>query len=343
MRKKRKWSVGIGVLAMVGLAFWMRIHVSWLPKKVATVNFVPTRIFFSRDGKRLIVADDQFVPISPQIFNWKNGAIDRSAEAQRKFEGDYDGLKIYPGVWANSDGLVFSSAAGQNTHLGDTASAYYIFGRRTREKPWPFGWSQSRREIYGAGSGEIWIWDWESGELKRRMRYQKYGRGKSAFSPDGKWLLASEEWQGGNSFLRRYDVQSGKMVGTIHQSSAVYGIGYSFGYSPDGRLFWFVHNDVGIVRKEVSFNVCRASDWKYLWSAPCFAPTKWLPDDRIGIVQKDGFTWRDITGHELQHLLGPFQPVEYPGIEVKDWALSPDGNWIYSCERSGIIRRWRAR
>jgi len=206
--------------------------------------------------------------------------------------------------------------------------------------PWGEGepphasWSKARREVYGELSGEIWIWDWDNGKLKRRVRYAKFSSKDAIFSPDGKWLLAVEQMPKGNDFLRRYDVQRENMGVFVDQAPAF----DALGFSPDGRFLWFVRqNSMG---KPVSFHIAPNTGFKINWSLvrshKCFGASKWLPDGLIGIVQEKGFSWRDASGREIGHLPGPFGTIS-------DWTLSPDGNWIVSVERSGIIRRWRAR
>lgn len=180
--------------------------------------------------------------------------------------------------------------------------------------------------------------------MKKRLNYMQSleAEADAIFSPDGEWLLASEKEQGSHyGQLRRFEVQTGKATSSLNQFTS----SRSFGFSPDGRFLWFVEEDgYGIKFKfHVATNpnsILGATD---KWSQSCSGPPKWLPDGRIGLVKPDGFEWRDASGRLLGRLPGPFQSLRVTPSYVQSWALSPDGNYIYSAEQSGTIRRWRAR
>jgi WD40 repeat protein len=322
--KQRKWALIIGVVVFIGGVFWMRALVSWRPVTFAQVPFTPTKIVFSRDQKRLIVADNEENPRDKQIWNWKNGAVDESNKARDEFDGDLDGFSTFPRYERKTaeSAIYVRLTADKTICLEGTEGGV---GRFLGDKRYALGSSKALREIYGEAKGEIWIWDWK-GKLKKRVRYIRKVVENAIFSPDGKWLVAYEKWPDRNGFLRRYDVRSGKMVKTVNQFTDL----RSMGFSPNGFFFWWVQES-----SPSDLNVVRTDTWNWQWSTQCVVPVKWLSDNRIGIVKKNGFEFRDARGKVLQSLPGP--------VNVSDWTLSPDGDWIYSAETSGIIRKWRAR
>lgn len=323
MLKKRNWALIIGFVAVVGGVFWMRALASWRPKTFAKVDFNSTKILFSRDQKRLIVADDSGNSGDKQIFIVATGAVDESKKARDEFDSDFYGSSTFPRYEHNDQesAIYVRLTADKTICLEGTEGRGERF---FRDKRYALRGSKARREIYGEARGEIWIWDW-NGKLKKRFRYIRKVVENAIFSPDGKWLLAYEKWPDRNGFLRRYDVRSGKMVETVNQFTEL----RSMDFSPNGFFFWWAKDSQGY------FEVVRTDTWKWQWGADCAGPVKWLPDNRVGIVKENGFEFRDARGKFLQSLPGP--------IKVSDWALSPDGNWIYSCETSGMIRKWRAR
>lgn len=143
------------------------------------------------------------------------------------------------------------------------------------------------------------------------------------------------------AYLRLYHVQTGNLEIPRSpelpelQSNEIRG----FGFSPDARFIWFTGN----LGSSPNLIAIRSANRQIAFGADSTGPVKWLPDNRIGIVTESGFEFRDENGALLQRLPGPFDSTNTPKEVVTDWALSPDGNWIYSAEQSGIIRRWRAR
>ncbi|HEX8464640.1 MAG TPA: hypothetical protein VF627_08480, partial [Abditibacterium sp.] len=87
----------------------------------------------------------------------------------------------------------------------------------------------------------------------------------------------------------------------------------------------------------------RTSDFQFPGGATCSGPVKCLPDGRIGFVRPQSFDLITADYSSSRVLPGPFDNGRDPARAVKDWTLSPDGNWIYSAHSDGFIRRWRAR
>lgn len=322
---KRKWAWGMGIAAMIAVGFWMRALASWRPQTFARVNFNPTRILFSRDGKRLIVADASGNSGDKQIFSWKSGAVDVGAESLGEFDGDFYGAKTYPRVWfdVRKKGLYFSPSLGRKIYLqGRGTDGMAMWSEAT------YSWSKARREVYGEWKGEIWAWDWETGENKRLMRYVGYANTSVAFSPDARWLIArgqfGEQWK-----ILRVDVRSGKVVQTL----PVPALPESFDWSPDGAYLGCTWKNSW---KGEGFVVLRTRDWKSQWSCEGKCTAKWVLPQRVGVARAKGFEWRDASGNVTRRLSGPC-------ATVADWALSPDSEWIYSVKRNGLIQRWRAR
>ncbi len=162
-------------------------------------------------------------------------------------------------------------------------------------------------------------------------------------SPDGKWRLIFEDdglADAGNNLLL-IEARTGKKRAYIGRRSEI----ISCGFSSDGQLIYAVTDSQtgGFGGGVQTLDVYRIRDAQKIWSTSYVGPVKWLPDGRIGIVERDGFSWRDEMGKEVQHLPGPLQNSLAWSRGITDWALSPDGNWIYSSELSGAIYRWRAR
>jgi len=334
---KRKWLFAISIAAMIGMALWLRELASQPPVVVAK-GFEPWRLRFSGDG-RLLLAEDYFQE-KGLLFNVQKSMVDANFNPRyiRDFDENY-GPKTWPHVGEIDGRSYFSAARGQKIALQDSGNRLRLYSQGTSWKNIRAGWSKSRGEVYRALRGEIWIWNW-NGKLKRRVGYVDASIYRdSVFSPDGKRLLAYEMLPMGQAFLQLYDVQTGKMTARIGESVGFRG----FGFSPDGQRIWFVSDRMSGSKEPFGLQVVRTHDAKILWHSACFGPVKWLPDGRIGLVEGDGFSWRDAAGRQTQHLPGP---VLTPGIvpeDLTDWVLSPDGRWIYSCERSGVVRRWRAR
>ena len=263
-----------------------------------------------------------------------------------------NGLISFPRVWINEAGirLNFSAARNRKVFLSGTkfeqeGGSFYF---RYNMGIFPVAWSKARREVYSELDGEIWIWNWNDGHLKKRIRYMKRGPVNTPviFSSDGKWLLTAPQKPRGAAYeLNRYDVQTGKKVSFIAHLGDVNAFGFSpdshFGFSPDGQKIWYLSNG--------TLHVVGTLDPQKSWSCPCSGRAKWLPNGHIGIVQTNGFQWRLASGRLIRRLPGPFTnpvPTNNPqnyAQDVRDWALSPDGKWIYSAEQSGTIRKWRAR
>ena len=274
---RRTRALAIGGVALVGAALWMRELASWRPQLVAKARFWPTFIRFESDGKRFLVADGFG---HKQIFS-TNGALDANATTVSGVD-PFNPITTSPCILFNS----FPPRLYSSLWRGESIELQVPNGVALRDlastRDFASGYSKTRREIYKEAQRVIFVWNARNGKLEKRVRLGNTPSmiARSIFSPDGKWLIAFEKLPDGNGFLRRYDGQTGKMVQLINQTTDV----KSLGFSPDGRLFWFV--------QEVSMgdlNVFRTNTWKWMWSDNCTGVVKWLPDGRVGIVQKDGF------------------------------------------------------
>jgi WD40 repeat protein len=327
MRIKSKWAWGIGVIAFIGAALWMRELASWRPQTVARVAFHASRMLFSRDGKRLIVTDNSGNSGDKQIFNWKGGQVDASAKALRAFDSDvYEVSSFSFELSKESMRIDFFPPRGAKVRLQTPdqikSKDEYLSGVTSA-----LTYVRARSEICGSSNGALWVWDARSGKLKYRVRCP-FDLRRGVFSPDGKWFVAADS-EGMQDSLGRYAVRTGKKAQTINPSGSF----PHFDFSPDGRYFWFMQGDVGQAK---SIIVMDARTWKSLAHIPCSAPVKWVSPGRLGIVQASHFEWLDMATGKHTSLPGPLGAVA-------DWALSPDGRWIYSVERNGTIRKWRAR
>lgn len=327
---KRILLLALSFAAMAGVAFWMRELASWRPKVVGRVNINAQRLYISRDGGSLIVRGNH----KEQIVALKSGATRSKWHFVDDFELQH-GLETYPRVWVdeNQARLYFSPLRGKKIPLegvqGSNQSNLFPANQGVNAS-----WSKLNREVYGEAEGAIFIWDWNSGKLKKRARYGKFRQRAVRFSPDGKWLLAYERGAGKAHCLWRYDVRTGTKATLIKKGRDF----FDFGFSPDGTKIYFVQSDGNLV-----FQVVRSSDFKPMWGANWAGSAKWLPDGRIGIIQTDGFEWRDASGRVTLRLLGPFNQLKHIKERPADWVPSPDGKWIYSVNLDGAIWRWRAR
>ncbi len=331
---KRKFALGIGVLAVVGAVFWMRALASWRPVTVVKMSFAPTQIHLSGDGEKLLLKDD--TGKNAQILNLKTGLLDANSKRAANFFEE-NGLPTLPRVSPVRVDLKTNSIYSRSgIYLSYSIENVFRLARDGHEG-FQTAVSPQRGEIYCELFGSIWIWNAKDKKLKKRVKFAKESPIKSIFSPDGQRLLARSGKPDGSRVLSCYDVQSGKRLAVITQISG----SYDFGWSPDGQHLWFTNGD-GYMNH--SFQAIRALNFRPLWSAECAGRVKWLPDNRIGIVGRRQFSWRDATGRELSRLPGPIQNGPLPtGKQIEDWVISPDGNFIYSAQQSGVIRRWRAR
>ncbi|MBW3635479.1 MAG: WD40 repeat domain-containing protein, partial [Armatimonadetes bacterium] len=198
------------------------------------------------------------------------------------------------------------------------------------------GGSAARREVFTEERGLISIWNMSDGRLKRRVRYSTWISKDAVFSPDGKWLLAAQtvgdSGPGGvYSRVRRYDVQSGKLMPSPDILNVLRTIA-PLQFSPDGKYLL-----VGGRWGDPRALIFDTSQWKQLWSDQAVVSAGWSADNRVGLAKSDKFEWRDaVSGQVLQSLPGPAKGT---GI----WTASPDGQWIYANNDKQQILRWRAR
>jgi hypothetical protein len=120
---------------------------------------------------------------------------------------------------------MFSPQEGRNVMLAgveDSEELAFLPYERENSKT---AWSKARNEVYYHWDNEVWIWNWDSGKLKKRVRYMKTGTPETTatVSPDGKWILAYEQL-------------------------------------PDRQCIWFAHES----RIERNLDVIRTADSKYL-------------------------------------------------------------------------------
>lgn len=341
MKINRKVWAAVGVLGVVSLLLEMRSAASWRPSvvyRLATlpkpVRFLPGEIRFSRDGRWLLLQNGMVN--EGVILDVEKGSIDANRARFLAFNRDH-GLRDFPRFWFDERTwqLQFSRVAGRSVELKGVRTPTLFF--RTPESSGGYGpaWSQPWGEVYCALDGVLWIWDWASGRLKKQVRYSKWMGGRTGFSPDGKWFVA-EEYGKRNRVLCRYEVQDVRNRRVVSRSAAV----GAFGFSPDSRLLWFTD---AMTRHGTNFFVQQAGNGAPAWSGEASGPVKWWPD-RVGIVGAGSFEWRrPASGQLLRRLPGPFDNYGPGASHIQDWAPSPDGKWIYSCDQTAVIRRWRAR
>ncbi len=324
---------------MVGMGLWMRELASWRPVVVGKVAFPPAQLIFSRDGRFLLAQSAPDFGVRGTIFDFQDGSLNSDPYAVHAFDKNH-GLETFPRIWFDNDKkrFLFSPAPGKIVALA--------MGIRNESELMSFeeglvktGWSQKQREVYGEAGGNLYIWDWNTGKLKRRVRYSQKSISQAVFSPDGSLLLALELKAKASSILRLYNAATGRLIATPIETQL--NLVRDFGFSPDGQFIW----NTRVAGGSPNFEATRLIGREIVFSTDSTGPVKWLPDGRIGIVKENGFEWRDSKGNLLTRLPGPFQSQTLKGLltYVKDWVLSPDGKWIYSCEQSGTIRRWRAR
>lgn len=333
MRKNRKIGVVVGVLAFVGMTVWLRALASWRPVKVAaSLGFTPAQLQISRDGRSLLIKDDEAEKAG--VWDFQTRSFNVNEPQIRAFYAE-NALPTFPVVSpVKVEGRTISIY-----DLGDlkaTTNACHDAFRLARDghEGYHTAVSRERGEVYCELFGSIWIWDARTSKLKKRVRFMTESPEDSVFSPDGKWLLAVQKRRDGTVFLRRYEVQSGKMVEIINQYVSGFA---SLGFSPDGRWFWFA-------QKGGDFNALRAKDsrqkWQWAWGSDCEGPVKWVSKHRVGMVDKSRFLWRDARN--------PNSPAGWdylpgPGAGTTAWTLSFDENWIYAANQKQEIWRWRAR
>ncbi len=342
---KRKWVFALGVAVCIGMVFWLRELASWRPVTIAKLPFAATQLLLSRDGKQLWVEKSH--TRRGVVIEMATGTVAPTAQGFFGFKALHD-LETFPRVTEDQGEwqLSFSPLKTRTIVLAhwkknvEFYAAHLYAQNKNFEDRIDTGLSKQRKEIYAELEGVVWIWDW-NGNLKKKVRYGPNLPRSAVFSADGKWLLASEESSSKRLFLRRYDLQNGKPMEILNRGSMT----SRFGFSPDGRWIWFIRDNAS--GNPLSFHAAPVSNSRTflgsIWSQDCSGPAKWLSDGRIGIVRESGFEWRLASGRLFRRLPGPIQDNINPNKLLVDWTLSPDGKWIYSCERSGVIRRWRAR
>jgi len=320
---KRKVVALMGGAFIVGVALWMRELASWRPVLVGKAGFGLFSIEMARDGKTLHVdGDEQKATLDLETGQSNTQAKD--IQNSGKDCGPQDSPCV--SIKRAKNQLVFRPTPSRTVVLPIEIDLFYA-----NREDFYFAWSKDRQEVYCEMGAQIWVWDWNNGKLKRKTRcfYSGMAPVYACFSPDARSVLIASE----NTALDRYETKTGRKIISI-VPDAIYPNFPLIGFSPDGRLIWFVRqNDLGVMR---GLEVRRASDNKVLWTAPCGGIVKWLPDGRIGLAQKNGFEWRTPSGRLINRLSGPFE-------NVTDWTTSPDGDWLYVANDDGAVYRYRAR
>lgn len=344
MNTKRKYAAIVGILAMIGAALWMRELASWRPVTLGKLSYPIEKLKIARDGRFLLLEDHSGDSV---ILNLETHSLDSTANSIRNFDKKHD-LETFPRVRLDTrfgkPKLVFLPTSHRIVVL--EVHQDYALRSLTDTTEYPalhFAWSKSAGEVYCVFGSDFSVWDWKTGRLKKPpqsfdSKDSNLGASSpSVFSPDARWLLVDA------GPLERWSVRTGQRKAWVTLVGSDQWLP-RYGFSPDSQFVWLVRSDNvrGVI---IDFEVVRVSDSKLMWQTPCSGPAKWLTDGRIGIVNESRFDWRDAKGNLLGSLPGPFQKTTLKGPlgHVTDWVLSPDGNWIYSAEQSGIVRRWRAR
>jgi WD40 repeat protein len=215
----------------------------------------------ARDGRMIVAAtsrgsrgDTHFIGIEVATgrTRWTNPSMDQRAGfyplAGLQFEANSPWFEA-----ALIDGKVirFNALTGheQRRFLAEWRTPEQQEARKPREPDmWEAAFSADGRTLVSAGMECIYVWDVQSGTLRRKIRYPHKWRGRLALAPDGRMLATSDvRYVGERSedTIHLQDFETGEPVLTLEPGG---GRASVMVFSPDGtKLFTGFGRSSGIV------------------------------------------------------------------------------------------------
>ena len=121
---------------------------------------------------------------------------------------------------------------------------------------WQATFSADGRTLVSSQMKWVYVWDVESGALRRKIQHPHQHGCKLTLAPDGRTLATSDlRYAGdlGEDTVRLYDIETGEQILTLESTDGRAGV---MAFSPDGKqLFTGFSRGTGIV-----WDVCREQE-----------------------------------------------------------------------------------
>lgn len=190
------------------------------------------------------------------------------------------------------------------------------------------GHARDGEEPWRCATGEVRLWDVETGQVVHVLEGDTDFVGNLHFSPDGTTLV-SESWDG---TVNLWQVEQGTLRRTFEPTAAVFRGGSIAAFSPDSAQV-AVGMDVGTI------DVWRQEDQALVSSLEghggAILSTAFSPDSSLvasSFVGNSVVLWRTSGG-------SIFYTQQYTG-QIWSLAFSPDGKFLASSSWDGTTRLW---
>ena len=340
MKTNRNWrrlAWGIGLAAMLGLAFWMRALASWRPQKVTKVAPNDARALrISPDGRFLLVEFRVFYDL--ESGKWAPSVPPNEHFYEFAPDGTYfsarDDYRTHPiGDFETPDfpnrAKVFRRELATGRALWSALDSHLQKNNATRD----IALSGDGKQVLVRGEENLKAFDARSGKMGWRHSFERARNG--GFVRGGRFFWGSI---GEQLFLG--EVKTGRSRWRQENLDWL----QSSGVSPDETILWRVSITQKKVQNRTAVRFYELKSGKLLWARPFDASQSGNPSSltfssdgrRVAFMNWTGVEWFDSrSGKRVASRRGPGRNLAIA------MAFSHDDNWLYTSDKSGQIWKWR--